>query len=283
MTSTPLKSQFLLLSLVLFLLTAYISCFDNERKNEQANHKKTILSKEAQTTTKNFKGKHVPVLCYHAIRDINKNDSANQKTYSVSPASFSSQIKALADNGYTSITPDELKDFYTKHHPLPEKPILITFDDGRKEQYSIGARILERHHFKGVFFIMTVTLDKKHYMNQSEIKALSDRGHIIGCHTWDHNKVTEYDKKDWQIQLAKPKTLLENITHRPVTCFAYPYGVWNFATADSVKNYGFTTAFIVFGKADSTLPLYTLQRIVVKNSGTSKYFLIIIEKSVNDN
>ena len=231
-----------------------------------------------QSTYNHYTGKLVPVLCYHAIRNIRKNDNANQRTYSVSPANFAAQIKALADHRYTTITPDELEDYWTKQAPLPAKPIMITFDDGREEQYSIGSRILEKYHFKGVFFIMTVTLGKPYYMNSREIKSLSDKGHIIGCHTWDHHMVTTYTKEDWQLQLTKPKRQLERIIQKPVTCFAYPYGVWNRAAADSVKNDGFTTAFIVYGQQDAGLPLYTLKRIIVPNTGEINHFINLIEK-----
>lgn len=278
MVAIPLKYQFLLLSLSVFLIAACTSCSDKEKKAAQDNHKKTMLGRETKTPTKNFKAEHVPVLCYHAIRNINKDDSANQKTYSVSPANFEMQIKALAANGYTSITPDELKDFYTSGKPLPEKPIVISFDDGRKEQYTIASKTLDKYHFKGVFFIMTVSIGKDKYMSKNEIKSLSEKGHIIGCHTWDHNKVTGFKKADWQIQLTKPKQQLENITHKPVTCFSYPFGVWNRTAADSVKSHGFTTAFIVYGSSDANIPLHTLQRIIVKNSWSTKDFLNTIEK-----
>ena len=63
-----------------------------------------------------------------------------------------------------------------------------------------------------------------------------------------------------------------NLTNR-LTSFAYPYGVWNRTAADSIKNNRFTIAFIVYGKSDASVPLYTLKRIVVKNSWSTKDFL----------
>ena len=281
MSAKSFKKNFYWISLV--LLVGCFSHIEKEEKIGKTDSKKVIPLKDKHTVTKKFTGKHVPILCYHALRDTNKDDSDNEKTYSVSPANFTSQIKALADNGYKSITPAELENYWINHTPLPEKPIMITFDDGRAEQYSIGAETLEKYHFKGVFFIMTVTIGKQNYMNQTEIKSLSDRGHIIGCHTWDHHKVTDYKKDDWQLQLSKPKQQLEKITQKPVTYFAYPFGVFNRATADSVKRHGYTSAYTVYGKADNRLPLFTLPRIIAKNSGTTDDFLKGIELSTNDN
>jgi peptidoglycan/xylan/chitin deacetylase (PgdA/CDA1 family) len=283
MVTIPTKAQWLGLNLVLLFFVGCSSGPEKETKITQNDTTKTSLTKKRKTPSKIFNGNKIPVLCYHAIRNIEKDDSANQKTYSVSPTNFASQIRALATNGYTTITPDQLKAYYSEQNPLPQKPILITFDDGRKEHYSIAAGILDQYHFKGVFFIMTVAMGKPNYMNQFEIKTLSESGHTIGCHTWDHHKVTGYDHEDWQKQLFKPKKKLESITHKPVTSFAYPYGVWNLTSANSVKKQGFTTAFIVYGKADNRLPLFTLQRIIVKNSGTTGDFLKQIEQSSNNN
>ena len=280
MATLSLKSSLLWTSL---MLVTVAGCFSNAEKEKKGKPTTSTQATAVKETHSALTTKPIPVLCYHAIQNTEKDDSANKKTYSVSPVNFASQIKALADNGYTSITPNELKDFYTNHITLPEKPVLITFDDGLKEQYSIGARVLEKYNFKGVFFIMTVTIDKQNYMSQSEIKALSDKGHIIGCHTWDHHRITDYKKDDWTIQLSKPKQQLEKITQKPVTSFAYPYGVWNHAAVDSVKKRGYATAYIVYGKSDASVPLYTIKRIIVTNSGGIKQFLNLLERNSTNN
>lgn len=276
--ATIYKYPLLFLALILLLFSG---CFTNTKKEK--NIPSPLLHIKQQTTkAEKFTGKRIPVLCYHSIREVSKNASPNQKTYSVSPDNFALQIKTLSDNGYKTITPNELRDYFIQNRPLPKKPILITFDDGSKAQYTIGASVLNKYHFKGVFFIMTVAIGKEHYLNQNEIKTLSDSGHIIGCHTWDHHKVSGYKKDDWQLQIAKPKKLLEKITHKPVTSFAYPYGIWTPIAADSIKNCGFTTAFIIFGKQDPSLPLYTLPRIIVPNTAKMQDFLNSIEKAQKD-
>jgi hypothetical protein len=63
-----------------------------------------------------------------------------------------------------------------------------------------------------------------------------------------------------------------NLTNR-LTSFAYPYGVWNRTAADSIKNIGFTIAFIVYEKQDASVPLYIIKRIIVKNTWSTKEFL----------
>lgn len=213
--------------------------------------------------------KEIPVLCYHAIQNVNVNDSKNKKTYSVTPEAFAHQMKALAENGYKTISPDELYNYLTKNEPLPKKPIMITFDDGKVEQYNIAVKEMNKYHFKGVFFIMTVAIGKPGYMSTTQIKTLANEDHTIGSHTWDHHKISEYGAKDWKLQLVKPKKLLEKITNKPVNYFAYPYGVWNQKTADSLKCNGFKLAFCVYGKGDPKRPLFTIRRMIVPSTFTS--------------
>ncbi len=271
------KKKLIIIVSSLLLLSSYIYYSEKDEKNnqyEEAKEKEIVFEKIIA-----YSQQKVPVLCYHAIRNINKKDSPTQKTYSVTPTTFALQMKALADNGYKTITPDALYNNIKYHKPLPKKPILITFDDGRKEQYSIGAEEMKKHNFKGIFFIMTVAIGKPDYMTKTEIKALSDNGHTIGCHTWDHHKINQYTKQDWQIQLLKPKKLLENITGKPVCYFAYPYGVWNEAAADSLKKDGYKMAFIVYGKNNPVKPLYTIQRMIVPGSYSADALLQSIKNT----
>jgi peptidoglycan/xylan/chitin deacetylase (PgdA/CDA1 family) len=149
------------------------------------------------------------------------------KVYTVKPTDFAAQMKALSEAGYHTILPAQLYDYLLHDGPLPSKPIMITFDDTRGEQYTIGAAEMEKHGFKGVFFVMTVSINRPNYLTKEQIAALSDTGNVIAAHTWDHHRVTKYTGDDWNTQLIKPKAKLEEITGRPVTYFAYPFGLWN--------------------------------------------------------
>src|SRR6266446_3759082 len=89
----------------------------------------------------------VPILCYHQIRDWRPSDSKRAKDYIVPVNNFRQQIKLLADNGYHTILPDQLYDYLLKGSPLPLKPIMISFDDTRAEQYSIARQELDKYGF----------------------------------------------------------------------------------------------------------------------------------------
>lgn len=207
--------------------------------------------------------KQVPVFCYHHIKNIKPTDGPMTKTYSVTPAHFAEQMKALKDSGYHTILPDQLYDYLVYGAELPSKPIILSFDDTDEEQFTVAYNIMKKYGFKGVFFIMTVSLNRPHYMTSDQIKTLSDEGNAVEAHTWDHHMVTKYQGNDWKIQLVQPKAKVEGITGKPADYFAYPFGLWNRAAFPELKKAGYKMAFSLSTKRDSTQPLYTVRRMIV--------------------
>jgi peptidoglycan/xylan/chitin deacetylase (PgdA/CDA1 family) len=205
----------------------------------------------------------IPVLCYHQIRDWRATDSKRAKDYIVPVAVFKQQLKMLADSGYHTISPDELYDYLTKGSPLPSKPILLTYDDTDLGQFTVAYPEMQKYNFKGLFFIMTVSLNRPNYMSREQVKQLSDAGNTIGSHTWDHHNVKQYKGNDWKVQLDKPTQQLETITGKPIRYFAYPFGLWNEQAIPELKKRDFKAAFQLITKRDQQEPLYTIRRIIV--------------------
>lgn len=202
----------------------------------------------------------IPVLCYHAIY-TGKDKKAS--ALAISRDQLNAQLKFLYDSGYHTVSPDQLYSYLTKDGPLPLKPILITFDDTRTEHLAIAAPLMEQYGFRGVFFIMTVPIGKPGYMTADAIRALSDSGHVIGAHTWDHPYLTRSGSWNYTIQVVQPKQLLEKITGKPVLYFAYPFGEWNENAISMLREGGFKAAFQLAGRLSGKYPEYTIQRMMV--------------------
>ncbi|MBC7847623.1 MAG: polysaccharide deacetylase family protein [Flavobacterium sp.] len=241
--------------------------------------KKDEQRKPVSSLTTILQKPEIPVLCYHRIRNILASDGDNMRTYSVTPTAFAQQMKALSENGFHSILPAQLDEYLTHNGKLPSKPVMITFDDTREEQFSIGAAEMNKYGFKGVFFIMTVSINRPGYMTKTQIKNLSDNGHSIGAHSWDHHPITKYKGKDWDIQLLNPKKQLESITGKPVNYFAYPSGIWNKAGIPKLKSNGYQLAFILSTKGDPNEPLYTIRRLIVSGSLSTEEIFKAIQSS----
>ncbi|QJB36947.1 polysaccharide deacetylase family protein [Chitinophaga oryzae] len=207
----------------------------------------------------------LPVLCYHNITTPGQHQN---DLLHVDSRQFEQQLKTLADSGYHTILPDEMVALLQQHKPFPARAVMITFDDSHDVHYSIAAPLLQRYHFKGVFFVMTVTLNKPHYLSSANIKALSDEGHTVASHTWDHPRPDGY--QDWDKELLLPRRQLEKITGRPVWYIAYPFGAYNDSIIAHVKQAGYKAAFQLNRRPEASNELYTLRRMLVDGrwSGT---------------
>lgn len=189
----------------------------------------------------------VPILLFHHITD----DVTN--TMGVSPAQFEAVITALDEAGFTTIDFDQLIAFVENGDPLPEKPLIITFDDGYESNVLLAAPVLRKHGMRATVFAIGVSVGKTLYKN-TELpmtphftwqQALGARDVLtVQSHTYDMHQVLAYDSDDFRrgvlpkegetaethqaafrADFTKSKTEIEENLKIPVTAFAYPYGL----------------------------------------------------------
>ncbi|MFC4210265.1 polysaccharide deacetylase family protein [Pedobacter lithocola] len=278
----PLQTAVLLIS----LLSSCISHSDKEKTKQNT----TATSKADSTATKPADNKtilarkEVPVLCYHQIRNNIASDSKRAHDDIIAPDKFREHIKMIADSGFHTILPDQLYNYLVYGAKLPSKPIMITFDDTDEDQFTVGASTLKKYDFKGVYFIMTVSIGHKgriNYMSTAQIKQLADEGNCIASHTYDHKNFTQFKDEDWATQIDEPTKKLETITGKKVEYFAFPYGVYKAANLHKLKEHGFKAAFILSTPRDENFPLYTIRRIIDPGRYTAKNLYYSINKSFN--
>lgn len=276
-----MKNAFFLIAAIILL-----SCANNDTSPAKKGTKESSSPKSSpdSTSAKNrvaadaatIMGRmQVPILCYHHIRDIQMPGRAD-RGYEVTTAQFKAQMKALADSGYKTVLPDQLYNYLVYGEALPAKPVMITYDDTDEEQFSIAKPEMDKYGFKGVYFLMTISIGRPRYMTKEQIKQLSDEGHAMASHTWDHHRVDRYKlentieergvKKvvnDWDQQLVKTKQTIEGITGKPIQDFAYPFGIWSKDGIPEIKKRGYRMAFQLSTKRDSLQPLHTIRRMIV--------------------
>lgn len=174
----------------------------------------------------------LPILMYHYVEPLPPKANALTIGLTVTPATFEEHLKNIQDKGYQTIT---FADLVQSGSTLPEKPIILTFDDGYADAYSNVFPLLEKYRMKGVFYIITGSVEKPGYMTWENIKQLSGSGMEIGAHTVSH---FELPKLSWNQQTKEIFGSIETIQaslHKKVASLAYPVGRYNNDTLKIMK------------------------------------------------
>ena len=204
-----------------------------------------------------------PILEYHQVTD--EFLDPDFEIYNVPPAEFATQLDYLQAEGYTTIT---LQDFMRVVHgkgELPQKPIVLTFDDGYADNYHTMLPILEAHSMTAVIYVITNELGKKNYLKLDELKDLQRRGIEIGSHTADHLPLTSYDKDFQRRQIRESKIFLEWSGLETIYSLSYPNGAFNSDIEEILREENYLTA--VTGEAGlNTLQTnpYELYRVHIR-------------------
>jgi peptidoglycan/xylan/chitin deacetylase (PgdA/CDA1 family) len=212
-----------------------------------------------------------PILIYHSIRPYIDSDSPAVRRYIATPDTLEKELSYLKDNGYVSVTFDDLASRLTKGTGLPAKPVIISFDDNWQGQYDYAVPLLKKYGFTATFFVWVVVVGMKHHMTWDEVRELSAAGMQIGCHTMTHPFLTRVkDDQALKREILGARQRIEAEIGKPVTTIAYPFGQYDQRVVDAVKEAGFTSARSTWpGVVHSTEGLFSLTGIIRTESTTS--------------
>lgn len=206
------------------------------------------------------KGKfYAPIINYHHIAKVSP-----QNSYYVSPEIFDSQMKWLKDNHYTVISLDDLVAAAKEEQGLPQKPVVITFDDGLQDQFKKGYPILKKYGYTATFFVKLNNTNKGG-LSWQDLKQLQSQGNIIGSHSLNHDNMSHMSTEQLQKELIESKRILEDNLGKEIKYFSYPGGEFSQNTIDEVKKAGYvaavTTKHNVYQEIKNQDSLYTLPRL----------------------
>lgn len=223
-----------------------------------------------------YNDQKVPVLYYHSIAT----EAGNELRMPVEK--FREQMQYLKDNGYYTLSLDQLYDFLVNNKPIPKKSVAITFDDGYEDNYTGAFPILKEFRFHAAIFVITKTVDTdSSYLTSAQLKEMSDYGIDIESHTVSHNDLDKYSYDQQYKELTVSKQFLEALLQKPVKCFVYPSGKYNQDTLAAVKKADYYMAFNTENKwAGKEDGIYTLKRVFLSSSFGMDVF---IERVSNPN
>lgn len=216
----------------------------------------------------------VPVLMYHYIR---VNPDPRDKVgfgLSVTPSNFSAQMDYLVSHGYHSITLDELGNVLVHTGTLPQKPIVITFDDSYADSYTAAYPILKSHGLKGVNFVITGLVDAPNYLTWGQITEMKNSGiFTFGAHTVHHYALPYLSAEAVKQEVTQSKNDLQAHLGYVINWLAYPYGSVNPSVASITQQAGYVGAFGTnFGSYLSPNAMFTLPRVRVGGGDTVATF-----------
>lgn len=248
----------------IFNIEGYVNGYDKKVNLKVLVSSKT--DKERNITLEQKKIKRVPVLMYHYIEDYNDKDE--YKELKISKEKFNNQLKYLKDNGYSTLTLNEIYDFIVNHKCIPEKSVALTFDDGYNDNYTNAFPIIKEYGYNATVFVVTNWIDKEGlpYISSEHLKEMDAAGMDIESHTLnhDHLRTLSYDK---QLETLKgSKVYLESLLNKKVNFIGYPFGEEDNNTIKAVKAAGYTMGFLSDGKwADENQGIYTLARVYISS------------------
>lgn len=202
------------------------------------------------------------------------------------PKDFIDDINCILHHGYTSINFNDLK---TKN-PLPDKPIIITFDDAYLSFYKYAYDVLESFKIKAVVFVPVnyigktnnwdVQIFKKKYMhmNEQQLGEISEHGFELGSHTLSHRLLTYLDINNLKYEFEKSKNILEEISGKEILSVSYPFGRVNLKVLKIAKKFfSYGVSLMHSKKYDHQYLNYTLKRINIYRNDTRRQFIKKLE------
>jgi peptidoglycan/xylan/chitin deacetylase (PgdA/CDA1 family) len=199
----------------------------------------------------------VPILEYHVLGQP-RGEVPYPELY-VGRGDFSKQMDWLEEQGYEAVTLEQVEDAWYHGGALPAKPVVISFDDGYRPQYTFALPELRKHGWPGLLNLKAEGSD----LYESNVKAMLAAGWELAAHTINHSDLTTLEGTALEEEVAGSRKILQREYGVPVKNFCYPAGQFDEATIAAVEKAGYvgaTTEIPGFATRESP---YELARIEV--------------------
>lgn len=211
-------------------------------------------------------GARIPVIMYH---DIIKERGKGSVWFDCTVTEFKEHLAFIEEQGATPISLEQLHRHLTRGEPVPDKAIVLTFDDNYQGFYDNAYPLLKEKNYPSAMFVHTNFVgDKKSAhpkMDWSTLQMLDKEGLVtIASHTLSHpDDMAKLPLETQDRELTEAKSLLEEQLGHPVPYFAYPNGKGDTQTFEAAQRAGYTMAFtIANGPAEESPGILVLNRYI---------------------
>lgn len=182
----------------------------------------------------------VPVIMYHDILP------EKEVYFDTTVSEFEQHLQSIKENGLTPITMEQLLTHLRTGLPLPEKPIMLTFDDGYRGHYDYVFPLLKQYGYPAVFAIYTLKVGRDHGrpgLTWEQLREMAaDPLVTIAAHSVTHADLRSLSGEELQREVVESKETLEQELGIPINYFAYPEGYYNDEVLKEVKQAGYLGA-----------------------------------------
>lgn len=214
---------------------------------------------------------YVPVLMYHHIQPQAIAVEKGQTALNVDSGVFDQHMAYIVSKGYTTITTTQLVNALITKSGLPPKSMVLTFDDGYKNNYEYAHPIIQKYGLTANFVLSTGLVGGENYVSWDQVKDMANSGrwHMVN-HTWSHHSMGRGDAAKMTYEVTTAGQQIQQYTGQNPTTFAYPYGT--IGGIDVLKQLGIQGAFSTIpGSLQCDSILYQLRRTRIGNSPLSSY------------
>lgn len=199
----------------------------------------------------------VPILEYHVLG--HPPEGAPYPELYVGRTDFEKQMDWLEEHGYEAVTLEQVEEAWYHNGKLPPKPIVLSFDDGYRPQYTFALPTLRKHGWAGVLNLKAEGSE----LYESNVKAMIAAGWELAAHTIHHLDLTELGPAELQEEVEGSRKILQREFKVPVNNFCYPAGQFNETVIEAVEAAGYTGATTeISGFAEKGKP-YELARLEI--------------------
>src|SRR3989344_5898735 len=216
---------------------------------------------------------NVPILIYHHIQPQNIAKEKWQTNFTVDNNTFDSQMTYLLSSNYTTISLEQLSQALTNHQNLPQKSIVLTFDDGYEDIYTYAFPIIQKYQLKANLMIATGLIGNPDYLHWQQLKAMTSSGQVfVYNHTWSHNNLISSSSEKIKYEIQTANSQLENYLGVKTNIFAYQYGSQNSNVINFLKENSFIAAVSTYpGTTQCDSFIMSLHRTRIGNSQLKSY------------
>ncbi len=211
----------------------------------------------------------VPVLMYHRVADPRPIRTEMERALNVAPQDFAAQMRWLRSNGYTTITQSQLHAAMAEGASLPDKPVLITFDDGYIDISKTVMPILRRHGMVATAYVITsrVTGPDRAFMKFRALRRIEAAGIEVGSHTANHLDLTASSDATVLSELEESRATLERGLGHPVQWLCYPAGRFDARVEALARRAGYALAVTTEpGSVHDRARPFAISRVRVSNT-----------------